>query len=202
MIKITRNTTESNIIVTIEKGPIAADYRSKINTPIPFLNHMIEHIVWRSGINITVEVTLDRFDLAHVVCEDVGMTIGKGILEYIQKNGATGYGDGIGIIDEALALCAISFEGRSQLFFDKKVAIPAQTELVNSEDVETFLEGFVQGACCTFHVILDKGENGHHIWEAIYRAFGIALGRTLVVAPDRAGMTAGVAGKIDYQVEA
>ncbi len=204
MITIKRETTESKITIKLQAPPVKSGYRKEINTPMPFLNHMIEHIVWRSGLNIGVEVELDRFDLAHVICEDVGMTIGKAILQYVEKNrakGISGYGDGMGIIDEARATAAISFESRSLFVFDSDIAIPESTEGINSEDLSTFLDGFTQGACCTIHLVIERGTNGHHIWEAAYRAMGIALGKALEINPDRANMTSGVAGKINYTVE-
>jgi len=69
------------------------------------------------------------------------------------------------------------------------------------EDLETFLLGFSQGANCTLQVSLEKGENGHHIWEAIFRSFGQAIFETFKINPLRAGKTAGVAGKIEWTVD-
>jgi len=204
MVTVKRTTTESEITVTLDFSPIKPDYRSKINTPMPFLNHMIEHIVWRGGVNIEVDVKLDKFDLTHIVCEDVGMTLGKAVAQYIaenRENGVYGFGDGVSIIDEARASSAISFESRALFVFDSVVEIPSETEGTYSEDLSTFLDGFTQGANCTLHVEVSKGENGHHIWEAAYRSVGIALGRALTVDKARANMTSGVAGKINYTVE-
>lgn len=204
MVTVKRTTTESEITVTLDFSPIKPDYRSKINTPMPFLNHMIEHIVWRAGVNIEVDVKLDKFDLTHIVCEDVGMTLGKAVAQFVaenRENGVYGFGDGISIIDEARAISAISFESRSLFVFDSAVEIPSETEGTYSEDLSTFLDGFTQGANCTLHVEISKGENGHHIWEAAYRSVGIALGRALTVDKARANMTSGVAGKINYTVE-
>ena len=204
MVTVKRTTTESEITVTLDFSPIKPDYRSKINTPMPFLNHMIEHIVWRAGVNIEVDVKLDKFDLTHIVCEDVGMTLGKAVAQYVaenRENGVYGFGDGVSIIDEARASSAISFESRSLFVFDSVVEIPSETEGTYSEDLSTFLVGFTQGANCTLHVEVSKGENGHHIWEAAYRSVGIALGRALTVDKARANMTSGVAGKINYTVE-
>lgn len=201
-ITIQRKTTESTMTVSLDFSPIKPDYRSKINTPIPFLNHMIEHIVWRSGINIEVTTQLDKFFLSHVICEDLGITLGKAIAEYIKDNtekGVGGYGVGVGIIDEAKAQCAISFESRAYIDITfGGCVVPPSVEGMYSEDLETFLEGFVQGANCTLHVDLSKGRNGHHIWEAIFRALGIALGAALAANPDRSGMTSGVAGTIEF----
>lgn len=201
MIKVTRETTESKIEVTVSPAPIAVDYRKKINTPIPFLSHMIEQIVWRCGFNIEVNVTLDKFDLAHVVCEDLGQTLGRAFLEYAKTAPTAGFGDGGGIIDEAAANAALSLEGRSLLCFSSEVAVPPVTEGMASEDLTVFLDGFAQGARATVHIDVRRGENSHHIWEAAFRAFGVALGRTYGTDPSRAGMTSGVAGEIKYTVE-
>ena len=219
----TRKTTESEIIVKLTLAPLAADYRSKINTPIMFLNHMLEHIAYRSGINIEVSAELDKFDLTHVIAEDVGMTFGKAVADLVAANIPVGYGDAIGIIDEAKASAAISFEGRALFDFtaggracycgdncecDENsscgclgIYIADEVEGMYSDDLLTFLDGFAQGASCTLHLDIEKGKNGHHIWEASFRAVGTALARALYVDEKRAGLTAGVAGKVTYNVE-
>lgn len=203
MIKVTRKSTESEMTVIISEGPVKPDYRNKIKTPLPFLSHMIEHVVWRSGLNIETEVNLTNFNLTHLVCEDLGIALGKAIAAYVQKNtdsGIYGFGDGIGMIDEARAFCALSFESRT--YFNMKYDfMPDNTEGMNSEDLETFLEGIAQGANMTIHLELQCGHNGHHVWEAIYRAFGFALGKAIQPHAERAGMTSGVAGSITYEIE-
>lgn len=202
-IKVIRKTTESEMTVELDFSPVKPDYREKINTGITFLNHMIEHIAWRGGFNIEVSVKLDKLVLTHVIAEDLGMALGKAAREYILcTDGAQGYGDATGIIDEAKAQCAISFEERAYCNIDYNGKELSETvEGMYSEDLETFLEGFAQGAMCTLHIDLQKGHNGHHIWEAIYRAFGTALNRAFEVLEERKGKTAGVAGKIEWIVE-
>lgn len=203
-IKATRTTTESEMGVVLDFGGLKPDYRKYISTPIPFLNHMIEHIAYRGGFNIETKIKLADFTLTHVIAEDLGIALGKAIKEYIDiTDGAYGYGDAIGIIDEAKAECAVSFESRAYIDWDYHgIDIPKETEGMLSEDLETFLDGFVQGAMCTLHVDLYKGHNGHHIWEAIYRSVGSALNRATAVDEARRGKTAGVAGKINWTVEA
>lgn len=197
-----RKTTESQVTVVIEKGAVAKDYRSKIRTPLPFLNHMIEHIVWRAGLNIDIDLELPDFQLVHLVTEDVSMTLGKAVGEFVKLNCPSGYGFSTGIIDEAKATAVISFEDRSLLDFTSKVSYGEQVEGMPAEELITFLDGFVQGARCTLHIDIEKGENGHHIWEAVYRAFGIALGAALSVDKDRENLTSGVAGEVTYEVTA
>ena len=202
-IKVTRKTTESVMGIELDFSPLKPDYRKNINTPIVFLNHMIEHIAYRAGFNIKTSLELSDYQLSHVITEDLGIALGKAVKEYIDTtDGAAGYGDAVGMIDEARSGCALSFENRAYIDIDYHgIDVPAQTEGMLSEDLETFLEGFVQGAMCTMHIDLYKGRNGHHIWEAIYRAFGSALCRATEVREDRKGKTSGVAGSIEWVVE-
>lgn len=201
-IKAVRKTTESVMGIILDFSPLAPNYREKICTPIPFLNHMIEHIAYRAGFNIRTTTELTDFTLVHVIAEDLGIALGKAVKEYIDTtDGAYGYGDAIGIIDEAKAEVAMSFESRAYVDIDyHKNTIPSETEGMLSEDLQTFLEGFAQGAMCTLHVDLLKGSNGHHIWEAIYRAFGSALNRVVAIDESRIGKTSGVAGKIEWTI--
>lgn len=197
-----RKTTESSVKVTIEKGALKPDYRKYIATPLPFLNHMIEHIAWRGGLNIDISLELTDFQLVHLVTEDVSMTLGKAVGEFVRVNHPSGYGFAVGIIDEAKATAVISFEDRAYLDFTSDIEYDEQVEGMPSEELITFLDGFVQGARCTLHIDIEKGKNGHHIWEAVYRAFGIALGTALSVDPLREGLTSGVAGEVIYEVTA
>ncbi len=202
---VTRKTSESYMTVKLDASGLAPDYRKKIKTHAPFFSHMIEHIAWRSGVTVETDFSLDEFTLNHVIYEDLGITFGKAARSYIWENkgeGATGYGDAVGIIDEAMATCAISFEERAYFSFCyDKISIPAETEGVLSEDLATFLEGFCQGAMCTLHIDIEKGVNGHHIWEAVFRALGIALGRAFYLDPTRKNLSAGVAGTVTFTVE-
>ncbi len=200
-----RKTAESEVVVKVDFGPRYANPKKGLQTTMPFLNHMLEHVIWRGEFNLEVAVELKDFDLKHVICEDIGITFGRALKEHVESRvdeGLKGYGFAVATIDEALAEAVISFENRAYFDFNAKdVSIPARTEGTNSEDLKTFLEGFVQGACCTLHLNILKGENGHHLWEAAFRAFGEALHRALELSSWRKGMTAGVAGTIEMQVE-
>ena len=202
IVAVTRRTTETVIKVEIKKGELKSDYRKKIKTPLPFLNHMIEHIAWRAGLNISIDMDFDEFELCHLVCEDVGMTLGKAVGEFVRLNTPSGYGFATGMIDEACAEAVISFEDRSLFNFKTQVSYGENVEGMPSEELLTFLDGFAQGARCTLYVELKCGENGHHIWEAVYRAVGIALGGAMTVDQNRIGKTSGVAGKGEYEISA
>lgn len=203
-IKVTRKTTESQMDVVFDFSPLRSDYRKYIKTPLSFLNHMIEHIAWRGGFNIEVDMSLDEFTLTHVICEDLGIAMGKAAKEYIDRtDGAYGYGDAVGIIDEAKAECALSFESRALCIieYDDRISLDEKVEGMDTQDLETFLDGFAQGASCTLQIDVKRGHNGHHIWEAVFRALGTAVNRTFSVCEERKGKTSGVAGKIEWIIE-
>ncbi len=203
-ISVKRKTKESYIAVALDFNGLHENYKEEIKTPVPFFNHMLEHVAYRSGINLSVTFEMDVFDLTHIVFEDIGIALGKAVKAYLEENlaeGIPGYSSGVSIIDEAYASCAMSFENRAYFCLDEQAEVPVITEATLSEDLETFFEGFAQGAMCTLHLDIHKGRNGHHIWEAAYRAFGVALRAALMPDASRKGLTAGVCGTVDYEIE-
>ena len=202
-VNVRRKTKESDINISLDFSPLSPDYKDGIDTTEAFLNHMIEHVAYRWGVNIKADYKADKYDLKHLIYEDVGMALGKAIREYVDDSydkGIRGFGSAVGIIDEAKAEVDISFEGRAYMLFDDKCGVPYETEGTLTEDLKTFLDGMAQGGGFTIQVTAVRGENGHHIWEAVYRALGTALYEATVSYPERISLTAGVCGKIDYEI--
>ena len=170
-VKVTRKTTESEMQILCNFSLLAADYRAKINTPYPFLNHMIEHIAYRGGFTVETDVKLNTFVLSHVVFEDLGIAFGKALKSFVNENyaeGVVGFGNGVGIIDEAYAEAAISFEDRAYFDFENLAGdIPETTEGVATEDLLVFLEGMAQGAQATLHINLRKGKQFTVPWAFV-----------------------------------
>ena len=204
MLTVTRTTKESHIQVSLDPAGLEQDYKKYLQTPCAMLSHMLEHLSYRSGVGIKVKCEYDGFVLSHVLFEDLGITVGRAFGELLERSvdrGCYGYGDAVGMIDEAFVQAAISFESRSLFVLDDaQVTIPAACEDTKSEDLATFLDGFCQGARCTLQVVVKHGSNAHHIWEAVYRAVGSCLEHALCPNPARAGKTSGVAGKIKCEV--
>lgn len=200
----TRKTDESEIMVKLDFGPRSPEAKKALQTPMPFFNHMLEQLIWRGEFNLEVSAVLKDFSLTHVICEDVGTALGRALLAAVEARRETGlraYGFAFATIDEALARAVVSFEGRASYHFNAAgLTVPARMENTDSEDLHTFFEGFVQGATCTLHLDLLKGVNGHHIWEALFRACGEAIRNALEPQEQRRGMTAGVAGPVKWAV--
>lgn len=204
MLRVTRTTNESKIEVLLDKSGLQPDYKKDLSTQSAMLSHMLEHLAYRSGIGMKVKCEYDGFVLAHVLFEDLGITVGRAFAELLEQSvdqGCYGYGDAVGLIDEAFVQAGISFESRALFVLDdSQITMPAACEDAKSEDLTTFLDGFCQGARCTLHVVIKRGVNAHHIWEAVYRAVGSCLERAFCSNPARAGKTSGVAGKIKFEV--
>ncbi|MFZ7104795.1 MAG: imidazoleglycerol-phosphate dehydratase [Peptococcaceae bacterium] len=204
---VERGTAESKILIELDDGPRNPQLKKEINTPLVFFNHMLEQIAWRSELNIGIKVELDHFFLNHVICEDLGIALGRACKELLERKipeGAKGYGFALATIDESLARAVVSFESRAYLDLNfNGVEVPQMTEGGYSEDLVAFWEGFVQGAQATLHLDLLKGRanHGHHHWESLFRAAGQALRDAIEHREWRKDMTSGVAGKIGFKIE-
>ncbi len=196
-VRCQRITRESTITVEIDRGERSPDINEKLKTPLHFLNHMVEHISWRSCLNIAVETSVTHYPFGHVICEDLGLTMGYAFAEFWRQqaaDGVNGDGEAIGIIDESMARAVISFEDRAQFHFTSAVAIPEQVEDMRCTDLNQFFDGFAQGARCTIHLDILKGKDPHHIWESAFRAFGKSLRQAFAPNSWRKGTTPGVKG--------
>lgn len=205
-VTIKRATRESTIITKIQGGEMDPNLKANINTSIHFLSHMIEQWAWRSCLNLSCSVEMKEFVLQHVIAEDAGQCFGDTLLrvvnQMIKNQGINANGVGEGFIDEASARARISYEYRSGFFFDKRnVVIPERVEDMLCMDLWNFLGGVAQGARATIQVEVLSGEDPHHIWEAVFRAFGEATRASLNPCPWRKGHTVGVAGFIDVSAE-
>ena len=196
---VSRVTREAEVRLVVARG----DRREpRLDTGLGFFNHMLEMIAWHAGLNLEVSFSQKTFPLAHVVCEDIGMAFGMAAAALLREaipEGVEGVGSAWMPMDEALSFSAVSFEGRSNHFI-RRTASGAKMERVEdmaAVDMVAFFEGFAQGARCTLHLRAVTGNDPHHTWEAVARAFAVALRGCFDPNPFRAGLTAGVKGTLD-----
>ncbi|MBU0662822.1 MAG: hypothetical protein ABH854_02235 [Candidatus Diapherotrites archaeon] len=198
-VEVVRSTKESKAKVVLNSGAKGGE---KIETGLAFLDHMIETIAWRAGVNAGLEFKTKKQLLAHVIAEDSGITFGRAFAELATRKravGINGCGSATGIIDEAMSVAAVSIEGRANCFVERNCA-GARLERVEdmaSADLAAFLEGFAQGAKATVRVNIERGEDPHHAWESAFRALGEAI--ALVLGPNefRKGSIAGIKGTVE-----
>ena len=169
---VERNTLETQISAQIN---IDGTGQGKIETGIPFLNHMLDQVVRHGQFDITLEAKGDLEVDAHHTVEDTGITLGQAFNQAIgDKKGVRRYGHAYVPLDEALSRVVIDFSGRPGLEY--RVDYPrARIGDFDVDLVYEFLQGFVNHAQVTLHVDNLAGSNAHHIAETIFKALGRAL---------------------------
>jgi len=183
--EITRNTEETRIRLSID---LDGSGKSRIDTPIGFLNHMLELFSRQSLIDLDLEAGGDIAVDEHHTVEDIGIVLGEAMLKAIgDKKGINRYGTMILPMDEVLALVSLDFSGRSVFVmdadFDREKVGDLATELVYD-----FFSAFTQNAMINLHIrLMDKGRNDHHRIEAIFKAFGRAVRQAVSIDERIAG---------------
>ena len=169
---ITRNTEETKISLALNLDGKGV---SKIDTKCGFFDHMLTLFSKHSKIDLEVTCNGDiNVDYHHTV-EDVGIVLGKAILEALgDKKGINRYADTILPMDEALILTAIDISGRSYLNFD--VDFPSEKiGDFDTELVEEFFMALTRNAEITLHIKKLAGENSHHVAEGAFKSFARTL---------------------------
>ena len=170
--EITRNTSETQIRVALN---LDGTGRQKLNTGVPFLDHMLDQIARHGLVDLEVDAVGDLHIDAHHTVEDTGITLGMAVAKAIgDKKGIRRYGHAYVPLDEALSRVVIDFSGRPGLEWH----VPFTRATIGSFDVDLtieFFRGFVNHAGVTLHVDNLRGVNAHHQCETVFKAFGRAL---------------------------
>jgi imidazoleglycerol-phosphate dehydratase len=176
MVKIDRKTKETDIKCKLD---INKSFDSKIDTKIGFFNHMLEAFAKHSNISLDLECIGDRFVDDHHSVEDCGIVIGQALNQDIFPiNQIERYANATVVMDEACVEVALDLSNRPYLVYENKIF--GKVGEFDVELVEEFFYALVINAKITCHIIVKRGTNKHHIIEAIFKAFAVALRRALV----------------------
>lgn len=191
--EVVRNTNETQIRVAIN---IDGSGQQKLNTGVPFLDHMLDQIARHGLIDLDIEAKGDLHIDAHHTVEDVGITLGQAFAKAIgDKKGIRRYGHAYVPLDEALSRVVIDFSGRPGLEFH----VPFKRSMIGTFDVDLtheFFQGFVNHALVSLHVDNLRGDNAHHQCETVFKAFGRALRMAAELDPRSAGMIPSTKGSL------
>jgi len=179
-VTVKRETKETSITITVNAdgtGKVSAD------SGVPFFDHMLNAMARHGGFDLVCTAKGDLGVDCHHTIEDTGIVLGDALKSVI--------GDGKGIqrfahaiipMDESLATVALDCGGRGYLactgsFGNKTIGtIPADI-------FEHFFYSLCSRAGITAHIMF-SGKNDHHQCEAVFKAFGIALGEALSMSRD------------------
>jgi imidazoleglycerol-phosphate dehydratase len=169
---VTRNTIESQITITVN---LDGTGKSNLDTPVPFLNHMLDQVARHGLIDLDIKASGDTHIDDHHTVEDLGITLGVAVAKAIgDKKGLTRYGHAYVPLDESLSRVVLDFSGRPGLFMHADFT-RGQVGDFDVDLSQEFFQGFVNHAFVTLHIDNIRGANAHHQVETIFKAFGRAL---------------------------
>jgi imidazoleglycerol-phosphate dehydratase len=143
------------------------------------LTHLARHGLFDLAVTAKGDLEID----AHHTVEDVGICLGKALLQALGDSvGVVRFGHAVVPMDEALAEVAVDLSGRPFLAFE--AAFPrGRVGDFDAELVEEFFRAFAVNSRTTIHVVLRHGSNVHHSIEAMFKAFARALSEAVRVDP-------------------
>jgi imidazoleglycerol-phosphate dehydratase len=170
--KIIRKTTETDICLEIDLDKTAG---SRINTTIPFLNHMLELFARHGFLKLVVMSKGDTQIDDHHLIEDLGICLGQAVNRALgKKTGINRYGSACVPMDECLCRVDMDISGRPYLIYNVKYG-RRKIGGFDSALVKEFFKAFTDNSGITLHINFLYGDNSHHIIEAIFKAFARAF---------------------------
>ena len=191
--EVTRNTLETKITVRID---LDGTGQGKLDTGVPFLDHMLDQIVRHGLIDLDIHCDGDTQIDDHHTVEDVGITLGQSFAKAVgDKKGLRRYGHAYVPLDEALSRVVVDFSGRPGLHY----FVNYTRARIGNFDVDLareFFQGFVNHAGVTVHIDNLRGDNAHHQCETVFKAFARALRMALTPDPRSAGVIPSTKGSL------
>lgn len=175
---INRDTHETKISMTLN---LDGSGQYNIDTGIGFLDHMLELFAFHSQCDLEVKCFGDIKVDSHHTIEDLGIVLGKCILEALgDKRGITRYGQMSIPMDETLVTTTLDLSGRPYLVYhaEFKTQVLGQYE---TEMTKEFFKAVSDNALMTLHIQEIYGENTHHIIEAMFKSFARAFKQAIAI---------------------
>lgn len=183
--KITRKTTETDIQLEIDLDSTTG---SKIDTSIPFLDHMLELLARHGFMKLVIKGRGDTQIDDHHLVEDLGICLGMAVGKALgKKTGINRYGSASVPMDECLCRVDMDISGRPYLIYKVKF----ERRKIGGFDpalVKEFFKAFTDHSGITLHINLLYGSNSHHIIEAVFKAFARALRSAVAIDKSISGV--------------
>ncbi len=190
--QLKRKTKETEITVKLN---IDGSGKSKINTGIGILDHMLDLFAFHGLFDLDISAKGDlKIDIHHTN-EDVGIVLGQAFKKALaEKKGIKRFGSASVPMEEVVAVVAADISGRSFFKGIQRAAgiIPAsisETEGYSLEYANHFFEAFAKNIGLNLIIEL-KGRNPdlHTNLEPIFKGLGIALDQATQIDPRRKGI--------------
>lgn len=178
--EVQRKTGETEVLIQVELDGTGS---GQIDTEIPFFTHMLNLLTVHGLFNIRITARGDIEVDDHHTVEDIGICLGEALKVALQdKKGIHRYGEATIPMDEALARVVIDLSGRSYLVYNVGIGCEKVGNF-STENVREFFQAVANSAGMNIHIDLIRGDNAHHIIEAIFKAFARALKMAVAIEP-------------------
>ncbi len=192
--EVTRKTRETDISVKLN---LDGSGKADIQTPIGFLDHMLETFTRHGMFDLEVRCTGDTQVDQHHTLEDLGMVIGQAFNEALEDcKGIRRAGSFVFPMDESLSAVAVDFGGRPYLIYDVEFKRQMCGEL-DTDVIEDFFGGFSTASKSNVAVRVLTGRSDHHKVEGVFKAFARALRDATEIDPRAEGEVVSTKGVID-----
>lgn len=169
---IARQTKETDISLNLK---IDGSGKADIQTGVPFMDHMLTLLTVHGFFDLAITAKGDTEVDDHHTVEDLGICLGQAFKEALAGGqGIKRYGDAAIPMDEALVRVCLDISNRPILQYQVSIVEP-KTGTFDTSLAKEFLRAFVLHAGITLHIDMIRGENAHHIIEAIFKGLGKAL---------------------------
>ena len=182
--EVNRKTKETDIQVKLN---LDGEGKATLNSGIGFFDHMLNTLAKHSFMDIDLTCNGDLHVDTHHSVEDCGIVLGDAFNKALtSKDGINRYASFTMAMDDALVLCAIDLCGRS--YYESN----AKFDTLKCGDFETettdeFFRSFADNAKMNLHFVILRGENAHHIIEAMFKSLARCIREAIDVNPKLKG---------------
>ncbi len=174
--KVKRKTGETSIDLEIE---LDGSGRGEITTSVPFMDHMLNLFARHGLFDLKIAGKGDREVDDHHLVEDLGICLGMAIKKALGgKEGIARYGAALAPMDESLCSVVIDLSGRPYLIYHVELG-EARIGEFDASLLREFFKALSDHGGITLHVNVLYGKNNHHIAEAVFKSFALALRRAV-----------------------
>jgi imidazoleglycerol-phosphate dehydratase/histidinol-phosphatase len=167
---VVRKTSETDIEVRVD---LDAGGSSRVATGIGFFDHMLDQLASHGGFRLELSCKGDLEIDEHHTVEDCALALGQALNEALGDRRGIGRYGFLLPMDESLAQVAIDLSGRPAIVFEASFSRD-QVGSLSTEMVRHFFASLSQSLGAAIHLEV-RGENTHHMVEALFKGAGRAL---------------------------
>ncbi len=161
--------------------------RAMVETGVGFLDHMLTHVAVHGAFDLELKLHGDLEVDPHHSVEDAALALGEVFDRALgERRGINRIGSAYAPMDDSLAFVAVDLSGRAY----SVVQAAWNTQMIGglpTSLIPHFFDSFAKRARANVHARLLYSLDDHHAAEAMFKAFGRALGEASQIDPRRAG---------------